>query len=171
MRTVLVVAGLACALGACRSSSSAPAKQEAPAESAPVAMHAMHAMGGADPDTRTPLPMNPMMAHHQKTEMRDHLRVVQEIAGALATDDFDAIVTAAARISWSESQATECKMMGAGVDGFAEAGEQFHRTADGIVEAARRKDRAGVASALDGTLRTCVGCHETYRQDVVADGE
>jgi hypothetical protein len=133
-------------------------------------MHAMHA-GAADPDTRTPLPMNPMMANHQKMEMRDHLRVVQEIAGALATDDFDAIATAAGRISWSEAQAMKCEHMGAGVDGFAEAGEQFHRTADGIIEAARRKDRAGVASALDATLRTCVGCHETYRQDVVADGE
>jgi cytochrome c556 len=169
MRSRLVIAGLACALAACRSSSSAPAKQEASAADM-GAMGAMSAMG-ADPDTRTPLPMNPMMAHHQKMEMRDHLRVVQEIAGALATDDFDAIVTSAGRISWSETQAAQCAHMGAGVEGFAEAGEHFHRTADGIVEAARRKDRAGVASALDATLRTCVGCHDTYRQDVVADGE
>jgi cytochrome c556 len=180
MKSLVLAAGLACALVACRSSSSGPTKQEAVASEAAATtaaepMHAMHGMGGggaaADPDTRTPLPMNPMMATHQKMEMRDHLRVVQEVAGALATDDFDAVVKAAARISWSETQAAECERMGAGVAGFAEAGEQFHKTADGIVEAARRKDRAGVASALEATLRTCVGCHDTYRQDVVADGE
>lgn len=122
-------------------------------------------------DKRTPLPLSATMAHHQKQEMRDHLRVVQEIAGALAVEDYDAIATSATRIGWSEQQAMMCKHMGAGAPGFAEMGEAFHRTADEIVAAARRRDRAGVAASLDATLQKCVGCHEGYRQDIVADVE
>jgi hypothetical protein len=108
-----------------------------------------------------------MMANHQKQEMRDHLRVVQEIAIALGKDDFDAITASAARIAWSDKQAMMCKHMGAGAPGFSAMGEHFHRAAGGIVEAARNRDRAGVATALGTTLETCVGCHATYRQEIV----
>jgi len=52
-------------------------------------------------DTRTPVPMVPMMAQHQKENMRDHLLAVQEIIVALASDDFAAAERAAARIGFS----------------------------------------------------------------------
>jgi len=122
---------------------------------------------GPSLDPRTPVPLSAAMAIHQKQEMRDHLRAVQEITAALAKDDFDAIATSAARIAWSEPQAQMCKHMGTGALGFAAAGEHFHHTADGIAGAARRHDRAAVAQALGDTLATCVGCHETYRQEIV----
>ena len=158
-----VTLGLAAALAACRGSSAAPANKDSPA---PVA-----AMKPAAPpksmDSRTPLPLTEMMATHQKQEMRDHLRVVQEITVALTKDDFDAIAKSAARIGWSEQQAMMCKHMGAGAPGFAEVGEHFHKTADTIAEAAKRHDRAGVTAALGATLQTCVGCHDTYRQEIV----
>jgi cytochrome c556 len=57
--------------------------------------------------------------------------------------------------------------MGAAAPGFTTMALTFHRTADTIRDAARRGDRAGVLSALDRTLQTCVGCHATYRQQVV----
>ncbi|MEO8704902.1 MAG: cytochrome c [Kofleriaceae bacterium] len=117
-------------------------------------------------DHRTPLPMSAKMALHQKEQMRDHLRAVQEIVAAIGKDDFKAVTVASARIGWSERQATMCKHMGAGAPGFAEAGEHFHKTADTIGVAAGRQDRAGVLAALDATLNTCTSCHETYRQDV-----
>jgi hypothetical protein len=110
-----------------------------------------------------------MMATHQKQEMRDHLRVVQEISAALGKDDFDAVATSAQRIGWSEQQVAMCKHMGAGAPGFAALGEHFHKTADSIAEAARKHDRVAVMAALGTTLDTCVGCHETYRQEVVDD--
>jgi hypothetical protein len=124
-------------------------------------------MSPASLDSRTPVPLTAMMATHQKQEMRDHLRVVQEVVAALGKDDFDAIAKSAARIGWSEQQAAMCKHMGAGAPGFAEVGEHFHKTADSIAEAARHKDRAGVVTALGATLQTCTGCHETYRQEIV----
>jgi len=35
-------------------------------------------------DKRTPVPLTPMMANHQKSNLRDHLVAVQEIGAALA---------------------------------------------------------------------------------------
>ena len=154
----LVLGGV---LAACHGSSAEPTRSEPPARSAAAATAVM--------DPRTPVPLTAMMAMHQKRDMRDHLRVVQEVTAALAVDDFDRVATSAARIGWSEQQAGMCKHMGAGAPGFAEVGEHFHKTADQIGEAARRRDRDGVIHALDATLRTCVGCHESYRQDVVAE--
>jgi len=119
-------------------------------------------------DARAPVPLTAMMAEHQKREMRDHLRVVQEVTAALVRDDCDAIATSASRIAWSPQQAAKCKHMGAGAPGFAAMGEPFHKTADQIGDAARRRDRSGVAHALDATLQACVGCHDSYRQDIVA---
>jgi hypothetical protein len=118
-------------------------------------------------DTRTPVPLTAMMVSHQKQQMRDHLRVVQEISAALAKDDFAGVATAAARIGYSDEEAMMCKHMGSGAPGFTDVAINFHKTADGIVAAAKKKDRAAVLGALDATLKTCVGCHETYRQQVV----
>jgi cytochrome c556 len=118
-------------------------------------------------DGRTPLPLTAMMAAHQKQEMRDHLRVIQEVTAALAKDDFAAVAASAARIGWTEQQAAMCKHMGAGAPGFADLGERFHHPPDGIASAARAHDRAGVLAALGATLDTCVTCHQTYRQEIV----
>jgi hypothetical protein len=120
-------------------------------------------------DDRTPVPLSPMMAAHQKRDMRDHLLVVQEIATALETDDFDAIAASASRIGWSPQQAMKCEHMGAGAPGFAELGEQFHKTADTIAAAAHQRDHKAVAHAVADTLRVCVSCHATYRQDVAVE--
>ena len=149
------------AAGCDRSSAAPPAPTPAPAESPALSAPA----AGLDP--RTPVPLTPMMAEHQKQQMRDHLRVVQEIAGALAVEDYGAIAASAARISSSDAQTTMCAHMGAGAPGFAELGLEFHRTADGIIAAAAQRDHAAVAGALDATLQKCVGCHDTYRQDIV----
>ena len=163
--TLSVSLALALLAGCSRTSPDAAHEVAPPAE--PKAAPASTARTSAGLDKRTPLPLTEMMATHQKQEMRDHLRVVQEITAALGKDDFVAIATSAARIAWSEKQAMMCGHMGAGAPGFAAMGEQFHHTADRIVEAAKQRDRAGVATALGATLETCVGCHDQYRQDIV----
>ncbi len=65
-------------------------------------------------DSRRPVPLLPMMANHQKQNMRDHLLAVQEIVAALATDDYPAIARAAGRIGFSEQMGQMCTDMGAG---------------------------------------------------------
>jgi limonene-1,2-epoxide hydrolase len=49
-----------------------------------------------------------MMAVHQKRDMRDHLRVVQEITAALSHDDFDAIIASTARMPRAGTRCRRC---------------------------------------------------------------
>lgn len=113
-------------------------------------------------DTRTPVPLLPRMALHQKENMRDHLLVVQQITDGLARDDWAAIEAAAGRFASSPEMQMQCEHMGMGADGF-------HHRADGIVTAAKEKDAAKVLAATARTLEACTTCHATYRQDVVTD--
>jgi hypothetical protein len=162
--SALLALSLASACQRTPSATVVPASEPAAAAAQPEAP-----AGAPGLDKRTPVPLTAMMATHQKQEMRDHLRVVQEISAALGKDDFEAVAVAAGRIGWSEQQAAMCKHMGAGAPGFSDMGEHFHKTADGISAAAREHDRAAVMVALSQTLDTCVGCHETYRQEIVDD--
>lgn len=120
-------------------------------------------------DTREAVPLLPMMALHQKENMRDHLVVIQEIVGALATGDFDAVQQSAARISFSPQAAQMCTHMGAGAPGFTEMGMSFHETADSIVEAAKRNDMSETLEALNDTIKACTACHTRFRQEVVTE--
>lgn len=137
-----------------------PASEPAPSTSAPAATSDRL-------DTRTPLPLLPAMAEHQKQNMRDHLLAVQQIVAALASDDFAAAERAAARIGYSEQMGTMCTHIGAGAAGFAEQAIAFHRSADRIADAARAHDRTRTLAALGTTLAACTACHATWKQEVV----
>ena len=64
------------------------------------AIEAQQALTGMD--SRRALPLPPMMANHQKQNMRDHLVGVQEIVAAMVDADFTAAERAAGRIGYSE---------------------------------------------------------------------
>ena len=49
-------------------------------------------------DTRRPVPLQPMMAWHQKQNMMEHLVAIQGITDGLAREDWVAITEASARI-------------------------------------------------------------------------
>lgn len=118
-------------------------------------------------DTRVPVPLLPMMAQHQKENMREHLAAVQQIVASVGAKDFDAVARAASAIGYSEEMGQMCNHMGAGAPGFTEQALQFHHTADKISQAARKHDMPGVLTALDATLATCTGCHSVFKQRVV----
>jgi cytochrome c556 len=118
-------------------------------------------------DGRTALPLLPMMATHQKQNMRDHLVAVQEIIAAATIADFAAVEKAAARIGFSEQMGAMCTHMGAGAPGFSEQAIAFHTTADSIGAAAKSKDRDAVLLALANTLHACTTCHATWKQRVI----
>jgi hypothetical protein len=153
------------ALFGCRRQETGPAPSAPPAQATarngPTALDEI--------DTRTPVPLLPMMANHQKQNMRDHLVAVQEIVQGLATNDFDAIEKAAKRIGYSDEMGQMCTHMGAGAPGFTEQSIRFHHTADRIAEAARSKARAKVLDELGTTLQTCTACHAVWKQRVVDD--
>jgi hypothetical protein len=135
------------------------------AASTPVASSAADALDRMD--TRAAVPLLPMMANHQKQNMRDHLVAVQEIVAGLAADDFPGIERAAGRIGFSEQMGQMCTHMGAGAPGFTEQALNFHHTADRIGAAARDRDRARVLTELGATLQTCTSCHAAWKQQVV----
>ncbi|HYJ09138.1 MAG TPA: hypothetical protein VEX18_09010 [Polyangiaceae bacterium] len=118
-------------------------------------------------DARTPVPLLPMMANHQKQNMRDHLAVVQEVVSATAERDFGKVARAAERIGYSEAMGQMCQHMGAGAPGFTEQALAFHHTADRIVVAAKSQDAQAVLQALGETLTKCTTCHATYKQQIV----
>lgn len=118
-------------------------------------------------DPRTPVPLQPMMAWHQKQNMMAHLVAIQEISEALSTKDWAGVERAAKSIGYSDSMATMCRHMGAGAKGFTDLALTFHRRADTIVAAARKKDTQAVLKATALTLKACTTCHTKYRQDVV----
>lgn len=124
-------------------------------------------MSQSSNDTRQPLPLLPMMAAHQKQNMREHLAAVQAIVAAIARDDMAGVAKASAGLGFTEAMGQMCEHMGAAAPGFTPMALNFHRTADTIGDAARSGDRQRVLSALDQTLQTCVGCHAAYRQEVV----
>lgn len=132
------------------------------AQTVPAAQAALDGL-----DTRRPLPLLPMMADHQKQNMRENLIVVQGIIAALGTGDFKAIERTAARIGYSQQMQSMCENMGGAAPGFTHQALAFHRSVDHIVAAARAHDRARVLDALDTTLKHCTGCHATWKQQIV----
>jgi len=118
-------------------------------------------------DNRTPVPLQPMMAWHQKQNMQQHLVAIQRIIDGLAGEDWNEIATASALIESSPQMQQMCEHMGAGAEGFTERALDFHKRADAIGIAARAKNGPGVLRATSDTLKACTGCHAEYRQDVV----
>lgn len=159
---------LTCGVLACKSEHSAT---ERPSASSVPPLEAPSGAGDAldRMDPRTPVPLLPMMAEHQKRNMRDHLEAVQALTGSLALGDFSGVERAAARLGSSEQMTRMCEHMGAHAPGFTELALSFHKTADTIAAAAARQDREAVLDALNRTLGVCTSCHSTYKQKVVDD--
>ena len=120
-------------------------------------------------DQRTPVPLLPMMAAHQKQNMREHLEAVQKISAALAIGDFAAVKLAAEQLGSSQQMTRMCEHMGAHAPGFTEIALSFHKAADTIAESAVRQDRDAVLTAMTRTLAACTSCHSNYKQQVVDD--
>lgn len=163
----------ATSLAACKPAAPpAPAPAPAAPESAPVeaaptpdAFAPIAALNGMD--TRTPVPLQPMMAWHQKQNMMSHLVAIQGITDALAQEDWEGVAQAATAIQSSPQMQQMCEHMGAGAAGFTEQALEFHSRADSIGEAARAHDTAAVLRATSNTLSACTACHARFRQDVV----
>ena len=151
----------------CQSASSPPAPPPSVA-SATTAQRKSPADELDQLDGRSPVPLLPMMAQHQKQNMRDHLAVVQEVVAALGAGDFAKVAQSAKRMGYSETMGQMCEHMGAGAPGFTEKALAFHHSADHIVAAATKNDSAAVLSALAATLATCTTCHAAYKQRAVA---
>lgn len=161
-------------LGACDAqqapptpSASASASVPSPASAAAVGNASAAHEQLAKMDPRRPVPLQPMMAWHQKQNMMEHLVAVQRITEALSREDWDGVAEAAKLIESSPRMQQMCRHMGSGAEGFTELALDFHRRADAIGVAAKAKDGKAVLQATSNTLQACTSCHAAYRQDVV----
>ena len=118
-------------------------------------------------DTRTPVPLQPMMAWHQKQNMQAHLVAIQGITAAWTGQDWEGVSQASVTRQTSPQMAAQCEHMGAGAKGFTELALDVHQRADGIALAAEKPDTQAVQQATGHTLQACTTCHARYRQDVV----
>lgn len=164
--TPSILAASLLVLAGCPPAPPSPPKTPA-APSAPAVSEASPGAQLAALDPRRPVPLVPMMAAHQKQEMRAHLAAVQGIVDGLARGDIKAVAKAAKQIGSSPEMAMQCRHMGAGAEGFTPRALDFHRRADAIVAAANKGDREAVLKATAHTLDACVGCHAAYKQQVV----
>ncbi len=121
----------------------------------------------AQMDPRRPVPLQPMMAWHQKQNMMAHLVAIERIVDGLAREDWQEIADASALIETSPQMQRMCEHMGAGAEGFTEAALDFHHRAEAIGVAARSQDAPSVLRATANTLAACTSCHATYRQEVL----
>lgn len=168
------IAAILCAgiLSACNGSPNAdelPAPEAtpipAPAETVNDTCEAMAELSTLD--QRRPVPLQPMMAWHQKQNMMEHLVAIQRITGGLSLEDWDEVESAASLIGTSPQMERMCQHMGAGAEGFTDLALDFHRRADAITLAARTHDTAAVLRATNLTLQACTSCHASFRQEVV----
>ncbi len=163
MKRLFCIALLSAFVGGCDKSTNKPATQTPSDAVASPSPHQPLSAG----DNRRPLPLLARMAEHQRESMRDHLAAVQEILAALSTNDFPGVERAALRIGYSEQMGRMCSRMGSGAPGFNELALNFHHTADTIGTAAKQHSADAILKAVSATLQTCVGCHATYRQEIV----
>lgn len=145
--------------------SDAPESAPAPPGEHAADCAALAALDKMDP--RTPVPLQPMMAWHQKQNMQEHLVAIQRITGGLASEDWDEVSKASALIESSPQMAQMCQHMGAGAEGFTALALDFHKRADKIGEAAKAKDKNAVLQATSHTIQACTGCHAAFKQQVV----
>jgi len=109
------------------------------------------------------------MRTHTLANMRDHLRTLEQIDGALARGDYDA----AAALGEERLGMTSLDAHGAAhlaqfmPLGMQQIGEQMHRAASRFAIAAQNaavsNDPKPALAALSEVMRQCVACHATYR--------
>lgn len=167
MKILSLVAALSLCL-ACRTVANGEPKPEASSH-APVVPTEFTANEALDKlDRRRPVPLLPMMAQHQKENMREHLEAVKDVVAAVALSDFENVSVAAKRMGFSETMGRMCEQMGIGAPGFTEQALSFHHSADEIAAAAAKQDVSAVLAALSKTLGACTSCHARYKQQLVA---
>ena len=118
-----------------------------------------HKMSGSD--DRIVLQTSPMMKEHQKKNMREHLRTVQEIMVLLGKNDFKkASKTTHEKLGLTEERKRMCGVFG---EDFSKIGIAFHESANKLSEVLKTKDYEKTLDALGEMLGHCVTCHDTFR--------
>jgi len=121
-----------------------------------------HGAHTAPHDTRRVLDVPDAMKEHQKQNMREHLRAVQQVTAMMARGQWDeAAAVAHGQLGLTEEMRRMCSMFG---PEFMAMGLAFHESGDRLGEALKTKDRVKAETAMAGMLEKCVACHDTFKQ-------
>lgn len=119
----------------------------------------------AEADGRVLVSFPERMQQHMMSNMRDHLRAINEILLAMGSGEFDqAADIAEQRLGMSSMGSHGAGHMGKFMpEGMRAAGIGMHRAASRFAIKAEEGDPRPAYQALAGITSACVGCHSGYR--------
>jgi antitoxin component HigA of HigAB toxin-antitoxin module len=123
----------------------------------------------AEGDSRIAVDMPAMMQDHTRSNMRDHLRAINEIQSLLAAGKYDAAADVAEkRIGMSSLEAHGAShLAGFMPQGMQDIGTAMHQAASRFAVTAQEtgvtRDLPRALGALSQITTQCVACHAAYR--------
>ena len=119
----------------------------------------------AEDDTRQFVKLPEMMQKHMMTNMRDHLKTINEILIHLSNNEMDKAASVAEnRIGMSSLGSHGASHMGKFMPkGMRQAGTNMHKAASRFALKAEEGELKPAYKILSEVTSTCVTCHSAYR--------
>ena len=119
----------------------------------------------AEEDSRQFVELPEMMQKHMMSNMRDHLKTINEILIHLSNNEMDkAGETAEKRIGMSSLDSHGASHMGKFMPkGMRQAGTNMHKAASRFALKAQEGDLLPAYKMLSEVTSACVACHSAYR--------
>ena len=119
----------------------------------------------AEEDSRQFVELPEMMQKHMMSNMRDHLKTINEILIHLSNNEMDkASEIAEKRIGMSSLDSHGASHMGKFMPkGMRQAGTNMHKAASRFALKAEEGDLLPTYKILSEVTSTCVACHSAYR--------
>ena len=119
----------------------------------------------AEEDSRQFVQLPEMMQKHMMSNMRDHLKTINEILIHLSNNEMDkASDIAEKRIGMSSLDSHGASHMGKFMPkGMRQAGTNMHKAASRFALKAQEGDLLPAYKVLSEVTSTCVACHSAYR--------
>ena len=116
-------------------------------------------------DSRQFVKLPDMMQQHMMTNMRDHLKTINEILHHLSNNEMDkAASIAEQRIGMSSLDNHGASHLGKFMPkGMRQAGTNMHKAASRFALKAEEGDLIPAYKSLAAVTSTCVACHSSYR--------
>jgi len=118
-----------------------------------------------DEDPRQFVHMPEMMQQHMMSNMRDHLKAINEILASMTSGDFDrAADVAETRLGLSSLESHGASHMAKFMpEGMRKAGAAMHSAASRLALKAQEGEALPAYKALSEVISACVACHSGYR--------
>ncbi|MEA1889820.1 MAG: hypothetical protein U9N50_08590 [Pseudomonadota bacterium] len=119
----------------------------------------------AENDTREFVQLPEMMQQHMMTNMRDHLKTINEILFEMGNNDLDAAgQIAEQRLGMSSLDSHGASHMAKFMpEGMRRAGTSMHKAASRFALKAQEGDLLAAYKLLPEITSACVACHTAYR--------